>query len=65
MDKGEEARCELVKTHGKTAELLEIEKEGFHKMAFLVQPPIHVPGAGITRCRQDTEIRVMVGDELA
>ena len=34
-------------------------------MAFLVQPPIHVPGVGIIRCRQDTEIRVMVGDELA
>ena len=65
MDEGEEARGKLVKAHGDTAELLEIEEEGFHKMAFLVQPPIHVPGVGIIRCRQDTEIRVMVGDELA
>lgn len=65
MDEGEEARCELVKAHGNTAELLKIEEEGFHKLAFLVQPPIHVPGVGIIRCRQDTEIRVMVGDELA
>ena len=65
MDEGEEAGGKLVIAHGDTAELLEIEEEGFHKMAFLVQPLIHVPGVGIIRSRQDTEIRVIVGDELA
>ena len=40
MDEGEEARGELVKEHGDTAELLEIEEESLRKMAFLVQPSI-------------------------
>ena len=42
MDEGEEARCELVIAHGDAAELLELEEEGFHKMALLVKPPIDV-----------------------
>ena len=58
-------RGALAKAHGDTAELFELEEEGFHKMAFLVQPPIHVPGVGIIRRWRDTEIRVMVGDELS
>ena len=36
MDEGEEARSKLVKAHGDTAELLEFEEEGLHKVAFLV-----------------------------
>ena len=46
MDEGEEAGGELVKAHGDTAELLELEKEGLHKVAFLVQPPIDRPWVG-------------------
>ena len=46
MDEGEEARSKLVKAHGDTAELLELEEEGLHKVAFLVQPPIDRPGVG-------------------
>ena len=64
MDKGEESRCELVITRGHPAELLELEEEGFHKMAFLVKPPIDIPRIGIIFPRRDTEIRIVVGNEL-
>ena len=65
MDEGEEARSKLVKAHGDTAELLELEEEGLHKMAFLVQPPIDRPGGGDIRRWRYTVIRTVVGDELA
>ena len=65
MDEGEEARCELVIAHGDAAELLELEEEGLHKMAFLVQPPIDRPWIGDIRRWRDTVIRTVVGDELA
>ena len=65
MDEGEEARSKLVKAHGDTAELLELEEEGLHKVAFLVQPPIDRPGVGDIRRWRDTVIRTVVGDELA
>ena len=65
MDEGEEARSKLVKAHGDTAELLELEEEGLHKVAFLVQPPIDRPGVGDIRRWRDTVIRVVVGDILA
>ena len=65
MDEGEEARGKLVKAHGDTAELLELEEEGLHKVAFLVQPPIDRPGVGDIRRWRDTVIRTVVGDELA
>ena len=64
MDEGEEARGKLVIAHGNTAELLELEEEGFHKMTLLIEPPIDVPRIGIIFPRRDTEIRVVVGDEL-
>jgi len=65
MDEGEEAGGELVKAHGDTAELLELEEEGLHKVAFLVQPPVDRPGIGDIRRWRDTVIRVVVGDILA
>jgi hypothetical protein len=65
MDEGEEARSKLVKAHGDTAEFLELEEEGLHKVAFLVQPPIDRPGVGDIRRWRDTVIRTVVGDELA
>ena len=65
MDEGEEARSKLVKAHGDTAELLELEEEGLHKVAFLVQPPIDRPGGGDIRRWRYTIIRTVVGDELA
>ena len=65
MDEGEEAGGEFVIAHGDTAELLEFEEEGFHKMAFLVQPPIDRPGIGDIRRRRDTVIRAVIGDILA
>ena len=64
MDEGEEAGSELIIPHGNPAELLELEEEGFHKMAFLVEPPIDEPRVGIIFPWRDTEIRVMVGDKL-
>ena len=65
MDEGEEARCELVIAHGDASELLELEEEGLHKMAFLVQPPIDRPWIGDIRRWRDTVIRTVVCDILA
>ena len=42
MDESEEAGSELIETGGDPSELLELEEEGFHKMALLVKPPIDV-----------------------
>ena len=64
MDESEEAGSELIEAGGNPSELLKLEEEGFHKMAFLVKPPIDVPRIGIIFPGRDTEIRVVVGDEL-
>ena len=64
MDEREEAGSELIETGGDPSELLELEEEGFHEMTFLVKPPIDVPRVGIIFPWRDTEIRVVVGDEL-
>lgn len=64
MDEGKEARSELIEASGNPSELLELEEEGFYKVTLLVKPPINVPRIGIIFPRRDTEIRVVVGDEL-
>ena len=65
MDEGEEAGSEFIEASSNPSELLELEEEGFHKMAFLVKPPIDIPRIGIIFPRRDTEIRVVVGDKLS
>lgn len=65
MDKGEEARGELVKAHGDSAKLLEFEEERFHEMAFLVKTPVDVPRIRDVLRGWDAEISAMIGDELA
>ena len=65
MDEGKEASSELVVADGDSAELLELEEEGLHKMAFLVEPPIDKPRVRVVRLGRDAEIRVVVGDKLA
>ena len=64
MDKSQEAGSEFVEAGGDPTELLELEEEGFHKMALLVKPPIDVPWIGIILPWRNTKIRVVVGDEL-
>ena len=64
MDEGEEAGSEFIEASSNSSELLELEEEGFHKMTLLVKPPIDVPRIGIIFPRRNTEIRVVVGDEL-
>ena len=64
MDEGEEAGGELVIANGDSAELLELEEELFHEMAFLVEPPIDIPWISFTIPGRDTEIGTMVGDKL-
>ena len=64
MDEGKEARSELIKASGNPSELLEFEEEGFHKMTLLVKPPIYIPRVGIILLWRDTEICIVVGDEL-
>ena len=65
MDESEEAGSELIETGGDPSELLELEEEGFHKMALLVKPPIDVPRICIILPWWNTKIRVVVGDKLA
>ena len=65
MDEGKEATSEFVVADCDSAELFEFEEECFHKMAFLVEPPINEPRVGIVRLGRDAEIRVVVGDKLA
>ena len=65
MDEGKETGSELIIANGDSAELLEFEEELFHKMAFLVKPPIDVPRISFTLPGRDTEIRVTVGNKLA
>ena len=65
MDEGKEVSIELVVADGDSAELLELEEEGFHKMAFLVEPTIDEPRIGVIQPGRDAEIRVVVGDKLA
>ena len=65
MDKGEEARSKLIVARGDPAGLLELEEELFHKMAFLVEPPIDIPRIGLVFSGWDAEIRIMIGDKLA
>ena len=65
MDESEETGSELIETGGDPSELLELEEEGFHKMALLVKPPIDVPWIGIILPWRNTKIRVVVGDKLA
>ena len=65
MDESEEAGSELIETGGDPSELLELEEEGFHKMALLIKPPIDIPRIGIIFPWRDTKIRVVVGDKLA
>lgn len=65
MDEGKETGSELIIANGDSAELLEFEEELFHKMAFLVKPPIDVPRISFTIPGRDTKIRVMVGNKLA
>ena len=65
MDESEEAGSELIETGGDPSELLELEEEGFHKMALLVKPPIDVPWIGIILPWRNTKIRVVLGDKLS
>ena len=64
MDESEEAGSELIETGGDPSELLELEEKGFHKVALLVEPPVDEPRVGIIFPWRDTEIRIVVGDEL-
>ena len=65
INESKETGSELVIANGDSAELLEFEEELFHKMAFLVKPPIDVPRISFTIPGRDTKIRVMVGNKLA
>ena len=65
MDEGKETSSELIVADGNSAELLELEEELFHKMAFLVEPPIDIPRIGLVFSGWDAEIRIMIGDKLA
>ena len=65
MDESKEAGGELVIANGDSAELLELEEELFHEMAFLVKPPIDVPRISFTIPGRDAEVRLTVGNKLA
>ena len=65
MDEGKETSSEFIIAGSDTTKLLEFEEKRFHKMAFLVKPPIDVPWIGIILPWRNTKIRVVVGDKLA
>ena len=65
MDEGKEVACELVVANGDSAELLEFEEELFHKMTFLVKPPIDVPRISITIPGRDAEVCIMIVNKLS
>ena len=65
MDESKEAGSELVIANGDSAELLELEEELFHEMAFLVKPPIDVPRISFTIPGRNAEVRITVGNKLA
>ena len=64
MNEGKETGSELIKASGNPSELFELEEKGFHKVAFLVKPPINEPRVGIIFPWRDTKIRIVVGDKL-
>ena len=64
MDEGEEAGSEFIIANGDPTELLEFEKERFHKMTFLVMVPINIPGISLTISGRDAKIRVMIGNKF-
>ncbi len=64
MDEGEEARSEFIITGGNPAELLELEKERFHKMAFLIKPPIDIPWIDFVIFGRNAEICIVVSNKL-
>ena len=43
INESKETGSELIIANGDSAELLELEEELFHEMAFLVKPPIDEP----------------------
>ncbi len=65
MDKSKETRSELIIAGSDSAELLEFEEKGFHKMAFFVEPPIDKPGIVFILSGWDAEIRIVNGDKFA
>lgn len=65
MDEGQEVGSELIVANGNSAELLKLEKEFFHKMAFLVEPPVDKPRIRVIRLGRDAEVRIVVSDKLA
>ncbi len=64
MDEGEEARSEFIITGRNAPELLELEEELFHKMAFLVKPPIDIPRISFAIPGRDAKICVVVSNKL-
>ena len=64
MDESKEAGGELVIANGDSAELLELEEELFHEMAFLVKPPIDEPRISLIVLGRDAKVRIMIGDKL-
>ena len=64
MDESKKAGSEFIEAGSDPSELLELEEKGFHEMTLLVKAPIDVPRVGIIFPWRDTEIRLVVGDEL-
>ena len=64
MDESKEAGGELVIANGDSAELLELEEEGFHKVTLLVKPPIYIPRIRFITLGRDAEISSVGGNIL-
>ena len=64
MDEREKSRSEFIITDGNPAELLQLKEEFFHKMAFLIKPPIDIPRISLANPGRDAEICVVVSNKL-
>ena len=64
MDEGKETSSEFIIAGSDTTKLLEFEEKRFHKMAFLVKPPIDEPRISLIVLWRNAKVRIMIGNKL-
>ena len=65
MNESQETDGTLVITGSDAAKFLQFQAERLYQMALLVQVPVHIPRVGIVTLGRNTEIGVMIGNELS
>ncbi len=65
MDKSQKAASPFIVASSNTAKLFQFQKECFHQMSFLIEPPIHIPRIRIIALGWNAEISAMISDILS